>query len=159
MPHILLAYLAIGLQRGLDGALRLSQTRVDLPLIAAMYFAACLPRATGPIAAALVGLADDLAGNGPIGLHALCFGLGGFVTARLPANRPLRMAIAVLAGVVVSGTLRVVLVGVRFVYVGEPRAYFWGWPGTILLTGVVTLALSPLLFKWRRPFVIRERNF
>ena len=159
VPHILLVYLAIGVQRGLDQALRYGETRIDFPLIAALYVAVCLPKTTGPIAAVLAGLAYDLSGNAPVGLHALCYGVGGLLAARLPANRTLSMAFALFAGVLVASTLRVGFVLVRGTYYGDVRPYFWGWPGTILMTGFVALALSPLLFRWRRVFVVQDRRY
>ena len=159
VPHILLLYLAIGAQRGLDAALRYGETRVDFPLIVALFVAACLPRTTGPIAAALAGLAYDFSGNAPIGLHALCYGLAGLLAARLPANRPVSLAFALLAGVVVACTLRAILFLIRGTFYGDVSPYFWGWPGTILLTGGVAVLLTPLLFKYRKPFVIQDRRY
>ena len=158
VPHILLIYLALGLQRGLDGALRYSETRVDIALIAAMFVAACLPAHLGPLAAALAGLAVDLTGRTPLGIHALSFGLAGLIAARLPANAPPRLLASILAGVVVAGVLRCLIFAVRGVYVGDVRPYFWGLFGTILLTGLVAAALTPLLYKWRRPFIVRDRR-
>ena len=159
VPHILLIYLAVGAQRGLDAALRYGEVRVDLPLIAALYVAVCLPRATGPVAAVLAGLAYDLSGNAPVGLHATCYGIGGLLAARLPANRTLPLAFALFAGIVVASSLRVVLVLIRGSFVGDVRPYFWGWPGTILLSGLLALAVSPALFRWRRVFLVQDRRY
>ena len=159
LPHIVLVYVAIGLQRGLDMALRYSETRLDLPVIAAMYVCACLPRATGPLAAAVAGLAYDLSGAGPVGVHAFCFAVGALLTARMSAASAPRLFGAIMAGVVVALTLRCALYAVRGNFVGDVRPYFWGWPATVMLTGVATAVASPLLFRWRRPFLIFDRRY
>ena len=85
--------------------------------------------------------------------------MGGLVTARMSAAGTLRLFVAIMAGVVVALTLRCILIAVRANFIGDEYAYFWGWPASIMLTGVAALAVSPLLFKWRRPFLIFDRRY
>ena len=85
LPHVLLAYLALGLQLGLDGLLTLRAAggygKVDLVYAAAAGIVAMLPKPSGPTAALVIGLAHDLATSGPVGPRAVGYGLAGLLIA------------------------------------------------------------------------------
>ncbi len=153
LPHILLAYVAIGLQRGLDDLLTAGGWRLSLPAIAAAYLATRLPWLVGALAAALVGLAHDLTGAEPIGLHAVAFGLAGLVVGLLPSNRPLRLWGALLAGIAVATSAAWILGALRGPLRGDPAGMtFAAMLGTILLTGLFALPMSWPLHRWGRVF-------
>src|SRR5690606_21568732 len=105
MPHILLAFLAIGLQRGLDPLLTVGSARLDLVMIAAAFSAASFPRVIGPLVALVIGLAYDLSGAGPIGMHGAAFGLAGLVAANVPSNRWGRLLATLIASIVTASLL------------------------------------------------------
>lgn len=153
LPHILLAYLAIGLQRGLGDLLEVGTARLDLVWLVGLFFAVSIPRAGGPLAAALVGLAYDLTGAGPIGWNAAALGVAGAGVRYLPANRWGRLAGTLCTGVVVAAITAGLLNALRSLFGGTPAPYgFGGMFGTMLLTGVFALPLSLPLWKWRKVF-------
>lgn len=160
LPHILLAYLAIGLQRGLGDLLSVGDARLDVVWLVALFYALSIPRAGGALAAVLVGLAYDLTGAGPIGWHAASLGLAGFAIGFLPTNRWGRLAASLAAGVVVAGIIAWILNGLRSLFGGAPAQFgFGGMLGTMLLTGVFALPLSLPLWKWKRVFAIEPDRF
>ena len=158
LPHILLAYLAIGLQRGLDAWLGIrfgsGVAKVELPWIAAAFIAATLPPGTAPLAAMAVGLAYDLSGDGPIGLHAAAFGLGGLVVAKLRATRADKFIAAAAAGAGVMAIVPWVLGWFR-----DGGQTFVGFVGTAFFTALVALPLVWPLWKFRGQFLVIDKRF
>jgi len=162
LPHILLAFLAIGLQRGLDALLSVGSARADLVMIAAAFTATCFPRPNGAIAAALIGLAYDVSGSGPIGLYAASIGLGGLAASVVPPMRWSRLVAAVVAGVVVAAVTVWVLGLLRRGFIGDPGAAEYGlagMTGTVLLSGMLAVGLSLPMWKWRHLFVVEAARF
>ncbi len=162
MPHILLAFLAIGLQRGLGPLLTVGAARLDLVMIAAAFSATCFPRVTGPLVALAIGLAYDFAGAGPIGLHAVAFGVAGLIASNVPTNRWGRLLATLVASIVVASMLFWVLGLLRWGFNDDPSPAghgFLGMLGTILLTGLFAVALSLPLWKWRRVFLVEDNRF
>ena len=160
LPHILLAYLALGIQRGAGDLLAVGRGRLDLVWIVALFVATCLPKTAAPIAAALIGLAYDLTGAGPLGWNAAALGISALVVQNLPANRWSRLAGAIAAGVVLTAITAGVLEGFRYLARGDSTGFgFGGMFGTILLTGLFALPLSFVLWKWRSVFVVEAPRF
>lgn len=160
LPHILLAYLVIGLQRGLGDLLVVGDARLDLVWLVALFYALSIPKAGGLLAAALVGLAYDLTGAGPIGWHAASLGLAGAAIGFLPANRWGRLAGAMIAGVIVAAVTAGILNGLRSLFGGTPAPYGWGAMfGTMLLAGVFALPMSLPLWKWKKIFMVETGRF
>ena len=163
LPHILLGFVSIGLQRGLDALMEVGEARADLVMLAAMFLATCFPKAaSGALAAAIVGLAYDLSGSGPIGLYAASLGLGGLAAASVPADRWPRLLAAMVCGVVVACAVTWGLSLLRGWLSSDPvRADFGfvGMLGTMLLTGLLALPVSAALWRWRRVFVIEAPRF
>jgi len=163
LPLILLGFVAIGLQRGLDALMTVGTAQADLVMIVAAFVVTCLPKAAGgAIAAGLLGLAYDLSGAGPVGLYAASLGLGGLAAGSLQANRWPRLLAAMLAGIAVSAVLVWLLSALRGAVGSDPappRMTFGGMAGTILLTGLLAAPLSAPLWKWRRYFVIEQPRF
>lgn len=158
LPHILLAFVAIGLQRGLDALLAVGSGRVDLPMIAASFTAACFARTSGPLAAVFIGLAYDLSGAGPMGTYGAALGLGGLVASLLaPPSRWGRLLVALIAGIVVASAIAWALGVLRAAIVEEAirdRMSFAGALVTMVLSSLMAIALSWPLWKWRRAFVV-----
>jgi cell shape-determining protein MreD len=163
LPLILLGFVAIGLQRGLDALMTVGPAQADLVMIAAAFIATCLPKAAGgAIAAGLLGLAYDLSGAGPIGLYAASLGLGGLAASSLQANRWPRLLGAMLAGITVSALVAWGLSMLRDMLSADPipaGMTFRGMIGTILLTSLLAAPVSAPLWKWRRHFVIEPPRF
>lgn len=160
LPHILLAYLAIGLQRGLGDLLTAGSARLDLVWLVALFYALSIPKAGGMLAAALVGLAYDLTGTGPVGWHAASLGLAAAAIGLMPANRWGRLAGAMAAGVVIAAVTAGLLNLLRTPFAGDPAAYGWGAMfGTMLLTGIFALPMSLPLWKWKKVFTVESSRF
>ena len=160
--HILLAFVAIGVQRVLDRLLDVGAARLDLVMIAAGFSATCFPKAVGPLVAAVVGLAYDLSGAGPIGLHAAALGLGGLAAASLPSNRWSQLLSAVAACVAVASIVLWALGLLRWGFNDEPAPAglsFLGMLGTIALTSLFAVAATWPLWKWRRAFALDGPRF
>ena len=155
LPHILLAYVALGLQRGLDVFMRWGETaRIDLVFIAGGYLMACLPRTTAPIGALLLGFAYDLTGTGPVGLHAVAFALAGLATARITAERWGWLVGKIVAFVAMAALLEWLLGLLRLAGdQGWQRAGFAGSIGLVVLTGTALVPLSWPLWRLRRRLV------
>ena len=136
LPHILLAYLAIGVQRGIDPGFLRGRATVELPWVVAAFVAACVPPPVAGTAALLVGLAYDLTGDGPIGANAVGLGLGGVAVARL---RPTRWT-----GFVGSIALVAVIAAVVTAVAGVVRGY-GQTPLGGLLSAIVTVAAGAVL--------------
>ena len=157
LAHILLAFVAIGLQRGLDALLAVGAGRADLVMIAASFTAVCLPRASGPLAALLIGLAYDLSGSGPIGTYGAALGIGGLVASVPNPTRWGRILAAIIGGVMVASVV-VWLMGVARGVVKQEEIRdglsAGGMITTILLTSLMAVAVSWPLWKWRKAFIV-----
>lgn len=157
LPHILLAYLAIGLQRGLDAWLGVriagGVAKIELPWIAAAFIAATLPPASGPIAAAIVGLAYDLTGDGYLGTHAVAFGLAGLLVAKMRATRVDRLLIATVAGAAIAAMVAWLLGLFR-----TGGQSFIGAIGTAFFTALLALPFVWPLWKLRGRFLVVDNR-
>ena len=74
LPHILLAYLAVGLQVGLGGYVHLGGAAPNLVLIVAVFFALYATRDVALLACFVLGLMQDLLTQQTLGLYALSYG-------------------------------------------------------------------------------------
>ena len=156
LAHILLAFVAIGLQRGLDALLTVGAGRVDLVMIAASFTAVCLPRATGPLAALLIGLAYDLSGSGPLGTYGAALGIAGLVASVPNPTRWGRILGAIISGVVVACAVVWLLGALRGVLREEEVRDSMSASGmitTALLSSLMAIAASWPLWKWRKTFI------
>lgn len=157
LAHILLAFISIGLQRGLDALLTVREGRVDLVMIAASFTAMCFPRASGPLAALLIGLAYDLSGAGPIGTYAAAFGIGGLVASLASPTRLGRIIVGIIAGVVVASAVVYLLGILRGLFRSDEirdGLSVGGTVTTMLLTSLIGAAASWPLWKWRKAFIL-----
>lgn len=155
-----MAFVAIGLQRGMDALLSVGAGRVDLVIIAGAFSATCFPKSSGPLAAMVIGLAYDFSGAGPIGLFGAALGLGGLVASMLPANRWGRMLTAIIAGVIVACVTAWLLGSLRSALGADSAGGgMGGVVATISLTSLMAIAVSLPLWKWRRFFVVEAPRF
>jgi len=76
---LILAYLTIGLQTGLEGIVRLGGGGPNLVLLAAVFIAVNAPRDAALLGCFVVGLMQDLVSQQPLGLFAVAYGLMGWV--------------------------------------------------------------------------------
>lgn len=154
LPHIFLAYVAFGLHLGLGALLSVGSAVAHLPWVAAAFIVTTIPQGPAPLVALLIGLLVDCVGAGPIGVHAVGYGLAGLMVSRMRTTRFEGWLTAVCAGAVVIG-INVWLLGL---FRTEGKS-FLGALGTTLLTVLLGAALSWPLWKLRRRFVISESRF
>ncbi|MEL7238026.1 MAG: hypothetical protein AAGK78_04125 [Planctomycetota bacterium] len=172
LPHIVLAYIAVGLHAGLGALLAVGEMRVLLPWIAAAFIASTVPAASAPLGALLVGLALDLVGGGAIGTYAAAFGVGGWVIAKLRAgrntSRPMRLWSYMAAGAFVVAYAAQLLLYVREIasgsvgdagIVGLFFTRFFNAMGTGFFTAVIALPFAYLLWKLHSRFRLRDASY
>lgn len=80
---LILAYLAIGLQSGLEGIARLGGGGPNLGLLVAVFIAVNAPRDAALLGCFVVGFMQDLVSQQPLGLFAVSYGLVGWVVNTL----------------------------------------------------------------------------
>jgi rod shape-determining protein MreD len=75
LPVFVLAYIAIGIQVGISGEVRIHGAGPNLGLIVAVFVALSAPRDAALLACVLIGAMQDLATSQAPGLYALSYGL------------------------------------------------------------------------------------
>ena len=155
LPHILLAYIALGLQRGLDGLLTTRTSgggwgRFDLAYAAAAAIATMLPGSSAAMGALLVGLAHDLTAGEAVGARAVGYGLAGLLIGRVnPRSFPSFVAVACGGAFVASFAAYLLTLG---------RQTFVGMSLTGVMTAAITLALAWPLWKLRGRLAMNDRR-
>ncbi len=110
LSTILLAYLALGLQRGLSPFLTFkSGAAFDLPYVAAATAAVLLPRESAATAMFVIGFFHDLTSGGPLGARAVGYGLAGLIIGRVAPRSAGTFAAVAAAGSLVAATAIAVL--------------------------------------------------
>ncbi|MEM1012268.1 MAG: hypothetical protein AAGI46_08605 [Planctomycetota bacterium] len=158
LPFILLAYVALGLQRGLEPFLTHrfgggGWAQVDLPYVAAAGIAAMVPRESAGVAAFLVGLAHDVTAGGPIGPRAVGYGLAGLIIARSQPRSP-----AVFAGLASAGAIVAALVVWLLIALGGGRQTIVGGSTTGLFTAAVAALMAWPTWKLRTRLSAADRR-
>ncbi len=158
LPHVLLAYLALGLQLGLDGLLTLRTAgggygKFDLVYTAAAGISAMLPKQTAPTAALVIGLLHDLATSGPIGPRAVGYGLAGLLISRASPRVFVGFVGVAAAGAVVASFAAWLVLSIA----GGTQT-LGGASLTGFMTAITTLALAWPLWKLRGRLVLSERR-
>jgi rod shape-determining protein MreD len=102
LPYILLGYLAVGVQVGLNGFVHLGRTSPNVVLVVVVFIALFVTREPARVACFVLGLMQDLLTQQTLGLYAISYGFVGVVIgnsqAMLFKERPLAHAAATLVG-------------------------------------------------------------
>ncbi len=157
--HILLAYVAVALQAGLDAFLSISRAEVQLPWLAAAFTAATVPAVNAPLAALAIGLLYDLTGDGILGVHAFAYGIAALVVVKAKPTKMPDWILAACAGIAVAALLTWIVALPRSV--GQS---FFGFIGTDRLhiavcrrDGVAAVEGAGVLRDRRRPLLNEGR--
>ncbi len=154
----MLAYVALGLQRGLEPLLTHRPSvggwaGLDLPYVAAAGIAAMMPKDSAAVAAFLVGLAHDVTTAGPIGPRAVGYGLAGLIIARGQPRTPAIFAAFAAVGAVVAAMI-VWLLGT----LGGGSQTLVGGSLSGLMTAVVAALMAWPLWKLRSRLSAADRR-
>jgi rod shape-determining protein MreD len=108
--YVILAYVAIGLQIGVQEYARIgSGARPDLILLAVLFIAINAPRDAALLGAFGIGLITDLVTLGPLGLYALAYSLAGVFTVSsqelVAKAHPVTHFALALAGGLIAGAM------------------------------------------------------
>jgi len=140
LPTILLAYVAVGLQVGLNGFVHLGGAAPNVVLIVAVFLALTAPRDVGRLACFALGLMQDLLTQQSLGLFALCYGaLGvaiGSTQAMLHREHPATHALATVFGCALTWIVLMV-----HGWIFGPGVSF----SAALLSTILTVVLAPAL--------------
>jgi rod shape-determining protein MreD len=106
-PVLLLAYIAIGIQAGISGEVRVHGFGPNLGLLVVVFVALGAPREPALLACVLIGAMQDLATQQAPGLYALSYGMVGYFVVGLQSvvyrDHPLTHAMLVLIGGIITG--------------------------------------------------------
>lgn len=110
IPYFILAYLAIALQMGLNGYLKIGRAEPNLVLPIMVFIAINARREEGLFGAFILGLLQDLFTQQPFGLYAFAYGMAAlFIVGAQPAlskDHPLTHAfVTFLAGLLVGAII------------------------------------------------------
>jgi rod shape-determining protein MreD len=147
IPYILLAYVAVGMQVGLNGYVKLGGAAPNVGLILAVFFALFVPREAAKLACFALGLMQDLLTQQTLGLYAISYGLIGAIIGNHQATvfreRPLTHA--AVTAVACAITWSVLLVhGWVFGPASSVATAFYGTLLTVLLAPPLILLLMRL---------------
>lgn len=138
LPYILLGYLAVGLQVGLSGYVRLGGAAPNLVLIVAVFIALFAAKDVALLSCFVLGLMQDLLTQQSLGLYAFSYGLTAFLissaASMLYRDHPLTHA-AVVLGASVQTWLLLVIHG----WIFGPRPSV----SAVVVSTLVTALLAP----------------
>lgn len=145
LPYIILGYLAVGVQVGLDGFVHLGRASPNLVLIVAVFLALVVPRDVARLACFALGLMQDLLTQQTLGLYAISYGLVGVIVGNSQAmvfrEQPLTHAAATLLG----SSLTWAVVIVHGWVLGPPPSLATAFYSTSLTTLIAPPAMWGLL--------------
>ena len=106
-PVLLLAYIAIGIQAGVSGEVRIHGFGPNLGLLVIVFVALGAPREPALLACVVIGGMQDLATQQAPGLYALSYGIVGWLIVGMQnvvyREHPLTHTTLVLVGGLISG--------------------------------------------------------
>ena len=106
ITFFILAYLAVGLQSGIARAAAIGSAPPNLVLLAMVFITLNAPRDAALLAAFILGLMQDLASQGAIGLYAFSYGLAALLIVSIQQavyrRHPLTQFSMVLLGGIVT---------------------------------------------------------
>jgi rod shape-determining protein MreD len=143
LSFFILAYVAVGLQIGLAGHLRVGSALPNFPLFAVAFIAINAPREAGLLGCFLIGLMLDLVTADAMGLYALSFGLFAFFATgsaqSVQRGHPLTHAAITLLGGVITAIL-VYLHGAIAIFHGVHVGFF-----SLIGSALYTALLAPIV--------------
>lgn len=102
ISYFILAYVMVGLQMGLAGAMQVHGARPNLVLIAVVFIALNAPRDAALLGAFILGAMQDLTSQGALGLYAFSYGVVALMVVSTQQvalrNHPLTHVAMVLIG-------------------------------------------------------------
>ena len=156
-PVLVLAYVAIGIQAGVSGEVRVHGFGPNLGLLVIVFIALNAPRESALLACVLVGGMQDLATQQAPGLFALSFGLVGWLIVGMQnvvyREHPLTHTTLVLIGGIISGM--VIWIHGRVVV---PRESITLLLGTAIYTAILAAPALWALQRSRRAFGMRMQR-
>jgi rod shape-determining protein MreD len=154
LPWLILAYLAVAVQAGMEAFVLVKGVRPSLPLVAMTFVAMNLATARGgPIVPCVgIGFLFDLFSSAPLGMYALAFGLAaafvGNLTRALQPDHPVMYGIlTLLAGLVVA-----VVAGLNGWWRADEVGRLWPEVGTAVYSGLIAVPLVAMLQRGKRLF-------
>jgi rod shape-determining protein MreD len=146
LPAILLGYLAVGVQVGLNGFVH-----PNVVLIVAVFLALFTPRETARVACFVLGLMQDLLTQQTLGLFAVSYGIIGIVIGNSQAmvfrERPLTHVTATAIGSLITWSILIV------------HGWIFGPPPSIggaFSSSLLSVIVAPLLIRglmYLRPMI------
>jgi len=152
-PVFVLAYVAIGIQAGIAGEVRIHGFGPNLGLLVIVFVALGAPREQALLACVLIGAMQDLATQQAPGLYALSYGLIGWLIVGLQnvvyRQHPLTHATLVLLGGIVAAL--VLWIHGR-ILPRLPHASISSLLGTAIYTAILAVPALWALQRSRRAF-------
>ena len=171
LSFFILAYLVLGVQLGIGAFVQVYGAGPNLPLLAVVFVALNAPAATAALAGVAMGLMQDVATAGPLGLFAFGYGLAAAAIARaaefVRRGHPLTQTAMTLGSGLGVGMLLLVHERVRptdgsatpGVVVGSLARVS---AGTVGVSTLYTTLLAPigvgLLQRFQKAFAFARRN-
>jgi rod shape-determining protein MreD len=150
-PVLVLAYIAIGIQAGISGQVRVHGFGPNLGLLVIVFVTLGAPREPALLACVLIGAMQDLATQQAPGLYAISYGLIGWLIVGMQSvvyrEHPLTHATLVLLGGLISAM--VIWIHGRF---DGPRVSIVLLLGTAIYTAILAAPVLVMLQRSRRLF-------
>mgnify|MGYP005841067971 CR=1 FL=1 len=145
LPFILVGYVAVGVQVGLNGFVRFGSASPNVVLITAVFFALFLPREPGRLACFALGVMQDLLTQQTLGLYAIAYGLVGVVIGNSQAMVFRERTITHLAATLLGSALTWAVLIVHGWWFGPAPSLGFAAAGTLLTVAVTPLVFWPLM--------------
>jgi rod shape-determining protein MreD len=157
-PVLVLAYIAIGIQAGISGQVRIDGFGPNLGLLVIVFVALSAPREPALLACLLIGAMQDLATKQAPGLYALSYGVIGWLIFGMQnvvyREHPLTHATLALLGGVISG----LIIWIHGRVPPGPRVSITLLLGTAIYTAILAVPLLLVLQRFRRVFGMRAHR-
>jgi rod shape-determining protein MreD len=156
VAYFILAYVALGIQTGLDGFVRVHGAAPNFVLLAAIFIALNAPRDAALLGCFVMGAMQDLTTRQALGLYALSYGLVAMVVFEVQQavyrQHPLtHISLALFGGTVTGcvlllhGLIHPAAAGTLAVDTGAPLPAIRFAPITLFFTALYTAAVAPIV--------------
>jgi rod shape-determining protein MreD len=151
IPVLLLAYVAIGIQVGTAGQVRIHGAGPNLGLLVIVFVSLGAPRDYALLACLLIGAMQDLGTGQSFGLFALSYGIVGYLVVGVQnvvyRQHPLTHASLVLIGGIISG----LVLWIHGRFTGD-RVSILQVMGIAIYTAILAVPVLAMLQRSRRVF-------